>query len=174
MRVGINTGEALVRLDVAPGSGEGFLTGDAINTASRIQSLAPVGGVAVGQTTFDVTAAVFEYDPLEPAKMKGKSTPVAVFHAKEPLARLGTDLTRTHDSQFVGREIDLALMKGIFDKTVAAAVPARDWVTGTGWPTTSTPSTLRPPPDKRKTSPCSTTTTGSTRGRSRGPPPHWR
>jgi hypothetical protein len=33
---------------------------------------------------------------------------------------LGADLTRTHDSPFVGREIDLALLKGIFDKSVAA------------------------------------------------------
>src|SRR2546430_14052554 len=37
LRVGINTGEALVRLGITPGSGEGFLTGDAINTASRLQ-----------------------------------------------------------------------------------------------------------------------------------------
>ena len=36
-------------------------------------------------------------------------------------ARFGTDLTRTHDSPFVGREIDLALLKGLFDKTVAAS-----------------------------------------------------
>ena len=48
LRVGINTGEALVRLDVTPGSGEHFLAGDAINTASRIQSVAPEMGVAVG------------------------------------------------------------------------------------------------------------------------------
>ena len=48
LRVGINTGEALVRLGVAPGSGERFLAGDAINTASRLQSVAPEMGVAVG------------------------------------------------------------------------------------------------------------------------------
>ena len=48
LRVGINTGEALVRLGVTAGSGEGFLAGDAINTASRIQSVAPEMGVAVG------------------------------------------------------------------------------------------------------------------------------
>src|SRR5437868_12583309 len=41
LRVGINTGEALVRLGITPGSGVGFLAGDAINTASRIQSVAP-------------------------------------------------------------------------------------------------------------------------------------
>ena len=46
-----------------------------------------------------------------------------VFHAKAPRARLGTDLTRTHDSPFIGREIDLALLKGIFDKTVASDSP---------------------------------------------------
>jgi class 3 adenylate cyclase len=44
LRVGINTGEALVRLDISPGSGEGFLTGDAITTASRIQSASQIRG----------------------------------------------------------------------------------------------------------------------------------
>jgi class 3 adenylate cyclase/tetratricopeptide (TPR) repeat protein/predicted transcriptional regulator len=121
LRVGVNTGEALVRLDLLATSGEGFMTGDAINTASRIQSVAPVGGVGVGQATFDATKVVFDYAELPPASVKGKSEPVAVFHAKAPLARFGTDLTRTHDSPFVGREIDLALLKGIFDKTLASA-----------------------------------------------------
>ena len=120
LRVGVNTGEALVRLDVTPGSGEGFLVGDAINTASRIQSVAPALGVAVGRRTFEATEAVFDYAELVPASVKGKSDLVAAFHAKSPVARFGADLTRTHDSLFVGREIDLALLRGIFDKTVAA------------------------------------------------------
>ena len=38
VRVGVNTGEALVRLDVDPASGEGFLTGDAVNVAARLQA----------------------------------------------------------------------------------------------------------------------------------------
>ena len=120
MRVGINTGEALVRLGITPGSGEGFLAGDAINTASRIQSVAPAMGVAVGLGTYEATSAVFDYEELEPATLKGKSEPVRVFHAKAPRARLGTDLTRTDDTPFIGREIDLALLKGIFDKTLAS------------------------------------------------------
>src|SRR4051794_24766087 len=121
LRVGINTGEALVRLGVAPASGEGFLTGDAINTAARIQSVAPEMGVAVGLATFEATGLVFDYEELESATVKGKAEPVRVFHAKAPRARFGTDLTRTHDSPFVGREIDLAILKGVFDKTVAAS-----------------------------------------------------
>ena len=123
MRVGINTGPALVRLGAVPGSGEGMLAGDAINTASRLQSVAPEMGVAVGVGTFEATARIFEYDELEPAVLKGKAEPVRVFWAKASLARFGTDITRTHDSAFVGREIDLAVLKGVFDKTVAAAAP---------------------------------------------------
>src|SRR3954463_16630725 len=65
LRVGIDTGEALVRLGVSPASGEGFLTGDSINTASRIQSIAPELGVAVGRTTYEATAVVFDYAELE-------------------------------------------------------------------------------------------------------------
>jgi class 3 adenylate cyclase/tetratricopeptide (TPR) repeat protein len=123
LRVGINTGEALVRLGLSPLSGEGFLSGDSINTASRIQSIAPELGVAVGLGTYEATAAVFDYEELEPATLKGKSEPVRVFRAKSPRARLGTDLTRTHDTPFIGREIDLGLLKGIFEKTVAAISP---------------------------------------------------
>jgi class 3 adenylate cyclase len=123
LRVGLNTGEAFVRLGVAPTSGEGFLTGDSINTASRIQSVAPEMGVAVGLATYEATAQVFDYEELAPASLKGKAEPVRVFHAKAPMARLGTDLTRTHDSPFVGREIDLALLKGVFDKTLASQSP---------------------------------------------------
>ena len=120
LRVGINTGEALVRLGASAGLGERLLSGDAINTASRLQSVAPEMGVAVGVSTFEATSVVFDYVELEPATLKGKAEPVRVFHARSARARFGTDLTRTHDSPFVGREIDLALLKGVFDKAVAS------------------------------------------------------
>jgi len=99
---------------------EQVLAGDAINTASRLQSVAPEMGVAVGISTFEATRVVFDYVELEPATLKGKAEPVRVFHAKSARARFGTDLTRTHDSPFVGREIDLTLLKGVFGKTVAS------------------------------------------------------
>ncbi len=130
LRVGINTGETLVRLGASPGSGERVLAGDAINTASRIQSVAPEMGVAVGLGTYEATESVFDYEELEPAELKGKSAVVRVFWAKSPLARLGTDITRSHDTPFVGREIDLALLEGIFEKAVAANSPQLVTVVG--------------------------------------------
>ena len=121
LRVGINTGEALVRLGANAGLGERLLSGDAINTASRIQSIAPEMGIAVGLSTYEATAPVFDYEELEPATLKGKQAPVRVFRAKAARARFGTDLTRTHNMPFVGREVDLALLKGIFDKALASS-----------------------------------------------------
>ncbi len=123
LRVGVNTGEVLVRLDIARGVGEGFVTGDAVNTAARIQSVAPVMGVAVGHATFEATRQVFDYRELEPATLKGKAQPVRVWQAVSPLARLGTDLTRRHDSPLVGRETDVALLKELFDQSRASTSP---------------------------------------------------
>jgi len=120
LRVGIDTGEALVRLGVGAGSGERLLAGDAINTASRLQSVAPEMGVAVGLATYEATSAVFDYEELEPAALKGKAAPVRAFRAKAPRARPGLDLIRTHDSPLVGRDVDLALLQGVFEKAVAA------------------------------------------------------
>ncbi|MEA2607378.1 MAG: hypothetical protein QOI00_2135, partial [Chloroflexota bacterium] len=117
LRVGINTGEALVRLDVAPGGGERFLAGDTINTASRIQSVAPEMGVAVGEATHAATRTRFVYDQLPPATLKGKAELVRVFQPREPRARLGIDLGET-GGHFVGRETELDALKRRFDDMV--------------------------------------------------------
>ena len=44
VRIGVNTGEALVALEARPEAGEGMVSGDVINTAARLQSAAPPGG----------------------------------------------------------------------------------------------------------------------------------
>ena len=48
---------------------------------------------------------------MPPATLKGKAQPVRVFHAIAPRAHLGTDLTRTYDTPFIGREVDLAILR---------------------------------------------------------------
>src|SRR6266542_1463461 len=42
VRIGINTGEAVVALGTRPEEGEGIVTGDVVNTASRLEGVAPV------------------------------------------------------------------------------------------------------------------------------------
>src|SRR5215831_4015136 len=49
VRVGVNTGEALVMLGARPDQGEGMAAGDVVNTAARLQAAAPVNGILVGE-----------------------------------------------------------------------------------------------------------------------------
>ena len=58
VRVGINTGPAVVALQARPEHGEGIVAGDVVNTAARIQSAAPVMAVAVSEETFRQTERV--------------------------------------------------------------------------------------------------------------------
>ncbi len=116
VRVGINTGEALVTLGARPDLGEGFVAGDVVNTASRIQGAAPIDGVAVSEETQRQTERVFVYEPLPPVELKGKAEPVELFRAVEARARFGTDLIRTHDSPFVGRVAERAMLTSLFDR----------------------------------------------------------
>src|SRR5204862_451578 len=46
VRIGINTGEAVVALGARPEEGAGIATGDVVNTASRLQGAAPGEGIA--------------------------------------------------------------------------------------------------------------------------------
>src|SRR3990170_3836288 len=51
VRAAIDTGEALVSLGARPEAGEGFVAGDVVNTAARLQQTAPPGALVVGEAT---------------------------------------------------------------------------------------------------------------------------
>jgi class 3 adenylate cyclase/tetratricopeptide (TPR) repeat protein len=118
VRIGVNTGEALVALDARPERGQGIVTGDVVNTAARIQAAAPVDGVAVGEETYRVSAPVFEWQELEPVSAKGKSAPLVLRRPLRPLARFGSDVIRTHSTPFVGREVEKTLLVGLLDRSI--------------------------------------------------------
>ena len=84
VRVGINTGEAVVALGAHPERGEGFVTGDVVNTASRLQGVAPINGVALSEATFRQTERVFTFARLEPVTVKGKTEPLNVWQPLTP------------------------------------------------------------------------------------------
>ena len=116
VRVGINTGEAVVAVGARPEQGEGMVTGDVVNTAARIQSAAPVNGVAVAEQTFRATSHIFEYERLEPVSVKGKAEPLSLWWAKGVRDRYGTDVTRQHATPFVGRELERPLLVGTLER----------------------------------------------------------
>jgi class 3 adenylate cyclase len=106
VRVGINTGEAVVALGARVDEGEGIVTGDVVNTAARIQTAAPVNAVTVSDQTYRATKRVFDYEPLSAATVKGKAEPLSLWHAKAARARYGSDIRREFRTPFVGRELE--------------------------------------------------------------------
>ena len=116
VRIGISTGEAVVAIGARPEEGEGIVTGDVVNTASRIQGAAPVNGVAVSEQTYRATSRVFEYEELAPVSVKGKTQPLALWHAKSARSRFGSDVRDRFKTPFVGRELEKPLLIGTFER----------------------------------------------------------
>jgi class 3 adenylate cyclase len=75
VRVGVNTGEAVVAADRHQSEG---VVGDVVNTAARLEGVAPVGSVLVGEATYRATRGLFDYEPLPPVRVKGKAEPLPV------------------------------------------------------------------------------------------------
>ena len=118
IRAAVNTGEGLVALGARPEAGEGMVTGDVVNTASRLQGVAPTNGVAVGEATYRFTRNVFDYEALEPVSLKGKPEPVPVYRALGATSRFGSEAEATYATPFIGREFELVTIKTAYHRTL--------------------------------------------------------
>jgi class 3 adenylate cyclase len=112
VRVAVNTGEVLVSLEPSPGAERGLVAGDVVNTASRLQTAAPVNGVLVGEATYNATSRVIEYRELPPVEAKGKAEPVAVWEAVQARSRYGADVSYRPRTALIGRERELEVLVG--------------------------------------------------------------
>jgi class 3 adenylate cyclase len=120
VRIAVNTGEALVTLGARPELGEAMVAGDVVNTASRLQSAAPVGGVIVGRETHATTRDAIEYEPAAPVEAKGKTEPVEAWLAVRPLHAAGE---RRQSGDLVGRTRELEVLRGTWERVAAGSVP---------------------------------------------------
>ncbi len=118
IRAAVNTGEAVVALGARPEAGEGFVTGDVVNVASRLQGVAPAGGVVVGELTHRTTRGQIEYEALEPIMVKGKGEPLAIWKATGPRSRFGVDVEQRARIPLIGREHELNLLKELYGRVV--------------------------------------------------------
>jgi class 3 adenylate cyclase/tetratricopeptide (TPR) repeat protein len=114
-RAGVLTGEAVAALGATD---QGFVTGDLVNTASRLQSAAEPGAVFVGERTQRATTQSIAYEPVEPLTVKGKAEPVPAFRALRLLSeRGGGGRGNAPEPPFVGRDEQLRMAKELLHAT---------------------------------------------------------
>lgn len=115
LRAGVLTGEAAVSMGA---EGQGMVTGDRVNTAARLQSAAPPGGVLVGEATRIAAEPAIAFVSAGDRELKGKAAPVAAWQAMNVVGELGG--ARRPDAiepPFVGRGDELRFLKEQFHAT---------------------------------------------------------
>jgi class 3 adenylate cyclase/tetratricopeptide (TPR) repeat protein len=112
VRIAVETGEAVVSFGVGPQVGEA-VAGDVVNTTSRMQSLAPLDSIVIGEATLRAVRDRFEVEALPSATVKGKSEPLRVWRVLAERAEVQTDRT-----PFVGRRSELTTLVERFDDVV--------------------------------------------------------
>ncbi|HVL52887.1 MAG TPA: adenylate/guanylate cyclase domain-containing protein [Vitreimonas sp.] len=111
-RAGVLTGEAAVNLDAV---GQGMVAGDMVNTAARLQSVAPPNAVLVGERTRVASEGGIAYEPAGEQLLKGKAAPVAAYRALRVIARVGGEGRSDRlEPPFVGRHGELRMLKDLF------------------------------------------------------------
>ena len=115
VRAGVLTGEAAVTIGA---SGQGMVAGDLVNTASRLQSVAPPGSVLVGEATYRAASGAIDFEEAGEQLLKGKAAPVTAWRARSVVALRGGEGRGTAlEPPFVGRDEDLRLVKDLFHAT---------------------------------------------------------
>jgi predicted ATPase/class 3 adenylate cyclase len=109
-RGAVHTGEAVVSLAAASGTGEGIATGDVVNTAFRIEEAAEPGTVLVGEPTYRATQAIIEYGEPRRVQAKGKAEPLVVYEALRAKSELRPAFEGPSLAPLVGRKEELSLI----------------------------------------------------------------
>jgi class 3 adenylate cyclase/tetratricopeptide (TPR) repeat protein len=98
------------------------VTGDTVNTASRLEGIATRGQILVTQSTYRLTHGIFDFRPLEPVRVQGKKDSLAVYELLAPKTQ--RDTMRGLEglmSRLVGREWEFKVMR----KAIAATKVGR-------------------------------------------------
>jgi len=121
-RIGVATGEALVDLAAARDGGQAIVAGDVVNTAARIQSVAPPDGVLVCGRTHARTADAIRYQAQPPMILRGRSTPTELWLAVAPVPRQ-QGRPDPDPTPLVERQHELELLSGALRRALMDRTP---------------------------------------------------
>jgi class 3 adenylate cyclase/DNA-binding SARP family transcriptional activator/tetratricopeptide (TPR) repeat protein len=116
-RTGLNTGEVVAG---AGDVGERLVTGDAVNVAARLEQAAEPDEIVLGATTYRLVRDAVVVDIPSHLDVRGKSEPVTAYRLLE--VRAGAPgVSRALDSELVGREAELGLLRDALRRASASS-----------------------------------------------------
>jgi class 3 adenylate cyclase/tetratricopeptide (TPR) repeat protein len=114
MRVGVNTGEVVTS---PAGQRDTFVTGDAVNTAARLEQAAGTDEILLGELTYELAGDAVRAEPLVPVAAKGKAEPVSAYRLLAVSA--GPPAIRARQTPLTGRTFELAELEDLFERATA-------------------------------------------------------
>ncbi len=114
-RAGVVTGEVAITIGKVS---EGMVLGDTVNSASRVQSVAPPGAVLVDESTWRAASGAIAFTEVGALHLKGKEEVVQAWRAVRVVAqRKGVGRSERLEPPFVGRDEELRLIKDLLHAT---------------------------------------------------------
>lgn len=110
LRIGVNTGEVVVGR--VSGGDDYTAMGDVVNVASRLQSMAPPGGIYVGSSTEAELAPSIERIMVAESDLRGRAQTEKIWRITGRLNRFLPRVSR-HDLPFVGRSSQRELLTSV-------------------------------------------------------------
>jgi class 3 adenylate cyclase/predicted ATPase len=117
IRTGVNSGEVVVG-----SGGRTIATGDAVNTAARLEQTAGAGEVLLGELTHHLVRDAVLAEPVPPLVAKGKAEPLRAWRLAGIRAEVRSSLRR--DRPILGRATELELLRSSFERVLAERTPA--------------------------------------------------
>ena len=111
-RIGVNTGEVIAG-DAS--EGHGFVSGDPVNVAARLEQTAPPGEILIGVDTYRLVRDAVEVEEVEPLELKGKPEPVPAYKVTGVIPH-ALGVSRNLEAPLIGRDRELRLVTEAFDK----------------------------------------------------------
>ncbi len=109
MHSGINSGLVVIS-ELHSDKAAGEITGDTVNAASRLCSLAKAGMILVGPDTHRLARAYFTFKQCEPVEVKGKSEPVEPYEVMTPKTSPGRMRLHGLQAKLIGRTTEMEVL----------------------------------------------------------------
>lgn len=121
-RIGIATGMSVVGRTEGQGISDSSPIGETSNLASRIQSVAPPGGIVVSPQTRKLAGNLFDWQDLGLHDLKGIGAPVRLYlvlGSSAASSRFDALRGSGQRTRFVGRVVESSALRGYLDKAWA-------------------------------------------------------